>query len=542
VLAAVPAWWRAKASAAGLAGDWLEVDKVMAPPGFVDLDTNPDASVKVSWSPEQFGEAYVGALSSSTRSSHGRYYTPTSLAKPLWQRTREALGFPQRHQTLPGLVRDPACGAGALLLAPLREHLQASRHADPTMLLASVASRVHGIDNDPVAVWLTNVMLASELLPVLSQIPEHRRRDLPRFAEVGDAMTASLAPADVTIMNPPYGRVKLSDEERDRFDDYLHGHANLYGIFMGIGADSVNQTEGVLAALVPTSFLSGRYSSALRDTLSTSVRLKSIDFVDTRSGVFDGVLQETCLAVFTARRIRRTTVHVIGEGPTKIATVDTPRTDNPWPLPRRSDDAPAAAAALAMPNTLADVGWKVSTGPLVWNRRRDDLDEQPRGDTDAVPVIWAADLDGGQLHRDPSRAHHRYLHLTVDSDPDVMVHDTPAVLVQRTTAPEQARRLVTLELTQDDLDKWGGRVVVENHVNVLNPTCDNPTVDRTTLARLLASATIDRVFRCLAGSVAVSAYELEALPLPDDATLAEWSTISEHEDLERAVAAAYRPS
>jgi adenine-specific DNA-methyltransferase len=51
---------------------------------------------------------------------------------------------------------------------------------------------------------------------------------------------------------------------------------------------------------------------------------------------------------------------------------------------------------------------------------------------------------------------------------------------------------------------------------------------------------MDRVMRCLSGSVAVSAYELESLPLPAADVLGTW----EHfhgVDLETRVANAYRP-
>jgi len=39
----------------------------------------------------------------------------------------------------------------------------------------------------------------------------------------------------------------------------------------------------------------------------------------------------------------------------------------------------------------------------------------------------------------------------------------------------------------------------------------------------LNSAAFDRLYRCLTGSVAVSAYELSAMPLPDRATLLNWT-------------------
>jgi adenine-specific DNA-methyltransferase len=63
-------------------------------------------------------------------------------------------------------------------------------------------------------------------------------------------------------------------------------------------------------------------------------------------------------------------------------------------------------------------------------------------------------------------------------------------------------------------------MVVENHVNVLRPTGQS-ALDASILAALLNSEPVDQLFRCLSGTVAVSATELHALPLPAAATLAE---------------------
>jgi adenine-specific DNA-methyltransferase len=155
-----------------------------------------------------------------------------------------------------------------------------------------------------------------------------------------------------------------------------------------------------------------------------------------------------------------------------------------------------------------------------------------------VPVIWAADIDGGTLHRDKIRDGMRFVKLR-DGDEPVLVLKEPAVLVQRTTAPEQVRRLVSADLSPEALQGWGGRLVVENHVNVLRPTVEEPLLKRETLAAVLATEPLDRVTRSLAGSVAVSAYELESLPFPDARTLSCWNSLS-GADLEKAVASAYR--
>jgi adenine-specific DNA-methyltransferase len=135
----------------------------------------------------------------------------------------------------------------------------------------------------------------------------------------------------------------------------------------------------------------------------------------------------------------------------------------------------------------------------------------------------------------------RYIEPTGADDVATLSLAEPAILVQRTTAPEQRRRLICVELTEKDLDDWGGAVVVENHVNVLRaPVVGAPLLSRETLLSVLRSECMDRVIRCLSGSVAVSAYELENLPLPDEYTLASWATLDK-DGLEQAIAFAFRP-
>ncbi|MBC7594849.1 MAG: Eco57I restriction-modification methylase domain-containing protein [Kineosporiaceae bacterium] len=537
VLAAIPAWWSARASSIGMTGDWLDVLLAVEATPPITLGEHPP--LEAEWGPltaEQVGAAYVSSLDDGTRARHGRHYTPAELASELWTMTKRSLALKQPLEQLPGLVRDPACGSGALLLPIVREHLAASFDVDPQLVINRLPSLVEGIDTDPAAVWVANVVLAAEMLPTLLRIPENRRRRLPALARVGDGLDPEHRPAHAVVMNPPYGRVRLSDADRERFAATLYGHANLYGLFMAAALDSLDD-KGVLSALVPTSFTAGRYFAPLRDALGSKGRLHEISFVADRSGVFTSVLQETCLATITRRKIRKTTIQSIGSATTYVATVATPTGSLPWILPRRSDLAPVAAVAATLPLTLGAAGWRVSTGPLVWNRRRDDLHRRKAAGRHLV--VWAADVDGGQFHLDVARSAMRYISLHSDRDRGLMLLREPAVLVQRTTAPEQVKRLVGVELTAEHLAVHGGGVVIENHVNVLRPTCDEPAVSRGLLARLLDTDTLDSLARCVSGSVALSAYELESLPLPDKVTLASWETLGVKE-LSAAVAEVYR--
>jgi len=533
VLAGLPAWWAAVAASHGLTGRWLDVELAIEadPPAQIDEDVRPADLTGLSGI--AVGIAYSTALDDDMRARHGRHYTPSVLAERLWAGARAALGHGRAPRSLDGLVRDPACGAGALLAPPLREHLRACANADPRGVVAEIPRRIEGIDSDPAAVWIANVVLAAELLGLLARIPAARRRPLPALARTGDGLTVA-GRARAVMMNPPYGRVRLAPAERLRWGRYLYGHANLYGLFLGAGAEALDD-DGVLAAVVPTSFLAGRYFAALRGELAEQAPLRDVTFVELRDGVFAGVLQETCLAVFTRRRPRRTAVASINGAVSDVARVVPPRGTRPWVLPRRADDARVAAAAASLPLTLASAGWRVSTGPLVWNRRRADLHSSAA--SRRVRVLWAADLDGGRLHRDASRDRYRWMALR-EGDERVLVLEEPAVLVQRTTAPEQRRRVVSVDLDPAALEAWGGRVVVENHVNMIRPAVPEPLISRATLAAVLATSAIDRIMRCISGSVALSAYELESVPLPDAKLLVAWETLR-GDELEAAVGTAY---
>lgn len=538
VLAAVPGWWEARARAVGLEGRWLDVFHAVDAPRPEQLVESTTHAEQPSWSASELGGAYVAALAPEVRARHGRHYTPSDLADHLWTMARGSLEHRRPARRLSGLVRDPACGAGALLLPALREHLRALVRADARVVLAGLPNVIEGVDADPAAVWIASVVLAAEALPVLAAVPAARRRPLPALARVGDGLASAPASARLVLMNPPYGRVRLTPDDRVRFASILYGHANLYGLFLGAALESLDDA-GVLAALVPTSFTAGRYFSSLRQEISRVAPLRDATFVAARGGVFAGVLQETCLAVFTKRKARRTTIASINGHVSDVARVKSPRGSAPWLLPRRADDAHIAAAALTMPLTLSAAGWRASTGPLVWNRRRDDLSSHPGARR--FRVVWAADFDNGLLNCDRARDALRYLRVRDDADEAVMTLTTPAVLVQRTTASEQRRRVVVTKLTRDHLAMWGGAVVVENHVNVLRPRTPKtrPLLSESTLAAVLTTKTIDQLARCISGSVALSAYELESLPLPHADVLAAWETL-EGPRLERAVADAYR--
>jgi adenine-specific DNA-methyltransferase len=233
--------------------------------------------------------------------------------------------------------------------------------------------------------------------------------------------------------------------------------------------------------------------------------------------VFEDVLQEVVLSVFrrgnSAPAATCNVVRVTASGmqiePTGALVLPSDAYE-PWTLARSAEDAAFVARLHAMPARLADWGYEVSTGPLVWNRHKPRLHDAAK--PGRVPVVWAeAVTSDGRFVLKATRKNHRAWFEPRSNDPNLV--DRPCVLVQRTTAKEQHRRLISAEMPASLFTQF--RVVaIENHLNMVRPVARRPKVPLRVVAAFLATDTADRVMRCINASVAVSASELEAMPLP----------------------------
>jgi len=436
-------------------------------------------------------EAHRAALPDKLRSGLGIFYTPPAVAERLLDDLAAA------GARFDGTMRfcDPACGGGAFLLPVAR------RIADHLAVVggsaADLARCLIGIDIDPGGLAITRAALDNL---ARDRFGETARWDLRRENTLRLAVEGRLPAADVAVGNPPFGRVRLTEQERMFFARSLRGHANLYGLFVDVALRIASELVGYV---MPTSWLCGEYFSSLRRLVSRERPLRSLRFVESRTAVFAGVLQEMCLAVLEPPSRRRVATVYSGllEGakgwPAHIEGI------GPWFIARSPVDAQLLQAAVRSGYRLVDYQFSVHTGPLVWNRHRSQLRSRPSQGT--IPIVWSDAIRAGEPvdHRASRRSN---LHLSVDGMHHLVLAD-PAVLVKRTTAKEQARRIIAAPFGSPP-------AVVENHLNVVTARDVVPKVSVEALAALLNSEPVDRLFRSLSGTVAVSATELAALPLP----------------------------
>lgn len=448
-------------------------------------------------------DRYVNSLARVLRSAHGRFYTPPDLAAVL---VRRAFAVPRPE----GLIVDPGCGAGALLAAAVREIVAGA--PTPEDALTTIAKSVRGVDTDGSAAAICELAIRVGLLPAWVQASDEARPSLPRFVTVGDGL-ADRRTAAMVLANPPFGRCSLDPDRRTLFADVLFGHAHWPTLFLRHAVGRL-APHGVAAFVMPASVVGGAYYQRLRAFLLEQAPPEWFGFVDARTGVFSGdVLQEALLATFVrGHRSGQVSVERIAldeERESHTFSIDSQGVTAPWFIPRRKEDVELLTRRGGRRWRLRDYGWTVSTGPLVWNRHKDQLSDQP--DRGGIPIIWASDIRNGQVSATAPRAR-RFIR--VQPGQEWLILDEPAVLVQRTTAPEQQRRLVVAVLDDVTLARLGGRVVVENHVNVCKWSGDTALTPQR-LASCLMSEEADRLYRCMTGSVAVSAFELQELPLPE---------------------------
>jgi len=486
------------------------------------------------------GVLYTGMMPDGFRTVHGAYYTPPALCERLLDLATDA-GVDWRSAR----VLDPACGGGAFL-SPVARRMADSRSDDTAAaVLKNIEGRLRGFELDPFAGWMSSVCLDVSLADLCREAGM-RLRPVVRVCDSLEQIPGGKG-FDLVVGNPPYGRVKLSPELREEFDRSLFGHANLYGVFTDLALRFARH-GGIVAYVTPTSFLAGEYFKALRGLLGRDAPPAGLDFVTERRGVFADVLQETLLAVYR-RGGDPGEAGVRFISPRPDGTIQTSSAgsfhlpeppDRPWIVPRTEAHGALVGRVNGLPYRLADYGYTVSTGPLVWNRHKKSLREKPgKG---RYPLIWAEAVrsNGTFEFRAKERNHKPYFE--PGAKEGWVVTDFPCVLLQRTTAREQCRRLIAAELPASFVEAHGA-VVVENHLNMIKPLEGGPRVAPAALAALLNSETVDQLFRCINGSVAVSAYELQALPLPSPECMKEIERLvtarAETETLESAVERLY---
>ncbi len=215
--------------------------------------------------------AYERSLARGRRKIGGVFYTPPGLAAYVVEETLGSVLQGETSETV--RVMDPACGAGALLVAAYRRLLawHAERGAlDAEMRREILLRSIFGIDVDAEAVALAREALATVAGTAV---------DLGENIRVGDAIRGEDARTfAVVVANPPY----LDAETMTRHDPGLRaycqgrftaasGNWDLFCVFIERCLRFCGR-GGCIGMIVPNKLLSADYARAARGLLAGRLR------------------------------------------------------------------------------------------------------------------------------------------------------------------------------------------------------------------------------------------------------------------------------
>ncbi|WP_295512943.1 HsdM family class I SAM-dependent methyltransferase [uncultured Sulfitobacter sp.] len=474
------------------------------------------ANCNAQFAAYQIGMLYSSLLPKSAKSLGGIFYSPPAISDMLLALANDAKADWTRHRFL-----EPSCGGGVILTAIAERMIDAIKRRPCSEVLTHLSKNLVGYEIDPFGAWLAQVSIDILALPFC------RDQDAIFRTIVKCADTLAIRESkqfDFVIGNPPFGRTKLTAEQRRHFERSTFGHANLFALFWDQALRFV-RVGGTIVFVTPTSFLSGRYSRKLRNLLSEHTEPKHLQFLRSRSSVFEGVRQEMVISSVTRIQPRPpVTVQEIyhgSNGELKIYQLGrhqiTRELGAPWAFPRSREQAGLENILNGFECRLSDWGYSVSTGPIIWNRHKHRLRSNHTGQS--VPLIWSEAVRRlGVFQWRASRQKGKIWFETENGDEHLLCTEQ-CILVQRATTKEQPRRLVAALLPKTFLDQHGS-VVVENHINIIRPIQNRPRVSLEDLANYLNSKIADNVLRCIAGGTSVSASDLLTMPLPSPGKIA----------------------
>ncbi len=254
-----------------------------------------------------------------------------------------------------------------------------------------------------------------------------------------------------------------------------------------------------LRRAIASAFTGEAQSLWIESEMRSDVNPTRVSFLDRRRGIFAGANQTVALSCFHKNAETDIFVQHLALEPSGEFTSEPlgrfplpPSLYDPWILPRSAYQARIAPRLPHLFSRLSDLGYSAHTGPVIWNRfkRRLSRDPKPR----SVPLIWAEAITYEGSFKWAAERKNNMRWFKLKPDEAHLQCSEPCILVQRTTSPDQDRRLMTAKLPEAFLDTHGA-VVVENHVNMIRPKQSDAKVPLSTLAAFLGSVAAEEAFR-----------------------------------------------
>ena len=441
--------------------------------------------------------------------SRGCYLTPPETAMLMAQQ------LPRNLSTL--TVLDPGSGAGILSAAICQ-----SATENPHL------SHIH------VDAWETSPILAQLTLSTLEHTKEWLRPKgisltftvTPENFLLNRKIMDSQRPYDAVISNPPYRKLSRKESLTTADNNFTHGHPNAYTAFMAHSTQLL-RPSGTAVFLVPRSFTSGRIFQNFRKDLFRCAAPTGLHLFQSRTHIFKDqeVIQENLIITLTPTdspdrpdHIRVTHIQDTGNSqpdPLEIPTdliLQPGKHHLPIPIPVTHQDIHTLRALRDLPDTLASLGLRASTGKVIIFRHLQFLTDHP-DQHNTVQLFHLHQIT--PMHLDINRTRKgkpRYLRIDRGTK-KLLIPSSTCVLTRRFSPKEQHPRIIAAPFITDGRTKTP--LALENHLNYIHsPATPMEPGLAAGLAAYLNSDPAHQWASLHLGNNHIGAADLNGMPLP----------------------------
>lgn len=324
------------------------------------------------------------------------------------------------------------------------------------------------------------------------------------------------------ILNPPYKKIRSNSAHRLALRRVGIETVNLYSAFAALVV-ALAAPGGQIVAIIPRSFCNGPYYRPFREFILERAAIRRMHLFESRNKAFkdDNVLQENIII-----RLERGGK----QGPVVVST----STDDSFAdlaiheysfgqivFPCDSEKfihVPASAESgteisLAIRSTLADLGLKASTGPVVDFRLKDNLRDMP--ENGSVPLLYPTHFSSGKVIWPISNMKKPNAIMRNDETEKWLYPNGFYCIVRRFSSKEEKRRIVASVVDPSLFDK-APVLGFENHLNLFHENKRGlPEALARGLAVYLNSTVVDENFRRFSGHTQVNAADLKMMKYPN---------------------------